>query len=70
MRSLKLSGHLDGRVQERFMVPRSLKPSGPLERMAQSPKLLWSDLNKVKVDADEYDEHSLWTKLFNDMKPT
>lgn len=70
MRSPKLSGPLDGRVQERFMVPRSPKLSGPLERTTQSPKLLWSDLNKVKMDAYEYDEHSLWTKLFNDMKPT
>ncbi|XP_056176849.1 uncharacterized protein LOC115690756 isoform X2 [Syzygium oleosum] len=69
-RSPKLSGPLDGRVQERFMVPRSPKLSGPLERTAQSPKLLWSDINKVKMDAYEYDEQSLWAKLFDDMKPT
>ncbi|XP_030546661.1 uncharacterized protein LOC115752557 [Rhodamnia argentea] len=70
MRSPKLTGPLDGRVQERFTVPRSPKLSGPLERTAHSPKRLWSDPNKVKMDAYEYDEQSLWTKLFNDMKPT
>ncbi|KAF8033880.1 hypothetical protein BT93_C0221 [Corymbia citriodora subsp. variegata] len=70
MRSPKLSGQLDGRVTERFTVPRSPKLSRPLERTAQSPKLLWSDFNKVKMDPYEYDEHSLWAKLFDDMKPT
>lgn len=70
MRSPKLSGPLDGRVQDRFMVPRSPKLYGPLEMTAQSPKLLSSDINKVKMDAYEYDEQSLWAKLFDDMKPT
>lgn len=70
MRSPKLSGMLGGRIPERFTVPRSPKLSRPLERTAQSPKLLWSDFNKVKMDAYEYDEHSLWAKLFDDMKPT
>ena len=68
-KSPRLSGPLDGRGQDRLLVTsKSPKLSGPLDGRALSPKL-YSPYEKEK-DEVEYDEHSLWTALFHDMKPT
>ncbi|KAL5547709.1 hypothetical protein UlMin_002940 [Ulmus minor] len=68
-RSPKLSGPLDSRVHDRFFVTsKSPKLSGPVDSRAVSPKFI-TPFEKDKEDV-EYDEHSLWTALFQDMKPT
>ncbi|KAF3453048.1 hypothetical protein FNV43_RR03481 [Rhamnella rubrinervis] len=67
--SPKLSG-----PQDAFSVTnRSLKISGPLDGRAVSPRLLSPYEKKEKeyvLDYDDEDDHSLWTTLFQDMKPT
>ncbi|PON52336.1 Mitogen-activated protein kinase kinase kinase [Trema orientale] len=68
-RSPRLSGPLDGRGQDRLLVNcKSPKISGPLDSRVLSPKFC-SPYEKEKEEV-EYDEHSLWTALFHDMKPT
>lgn len=70
IRSPKLSGPLDG-----FLVTnRSPKLSGPLDGRTVTPKLCSPYEKKEKEDAidseEDDDDHSLWTTLFQDMKPT
>ncbi|XP_062078234.1 uncharacterized protein LOC133782840 [Humulus lupulus] len=68
-RSPRLSGPLDGMCQDRLLVTsKSPKISGPLDGRALSPKFC-SPYEKEKEEV-EYDEHSLWPALFQDMKPT
>lgn len=68
-KSSKLSGPLDGRTHNRVLIRnRSPKLSGPLDGRAVSPKF-WSPYEKEKED-DDFDDHSLWSTLFQDMTPT
>ncbi|KAL6223799.1 hypothetical protein ACLB2K_002657 [Fragaria x ananassa] len=61
-RSPKAAGRLDGRSYDRLMVltNRSPKLSGPLDGGV-------TPYEKENVD---FDDHSLWTAMFQDMKPT
>lgn len=61
-RSPKAAGPLDGRSYDRLMVStnRSPKLSGPLDGGV-------TPYEKENVD---FDDHSLWTAMFQDMKPT
>ncbi|KAL6221331.1 hypothetical protein ACLB2K_009082 [Fragaria x ananassa] len=61
-RSPKAAGPLDGRSYDRLMVStnRSPKLSGPLDGRV-------APYEKENVD---FDDHSLWTAMFQDMKPT
>ncbi|KAI5320751.1 hypothetical protein L3X38_040459 [Prunus dulcis] len=70
-RSPKLSGPLEGRTHERLMVlNKSPRLSGPLDgRLVVSPNFC-TPYEKERVDDVDYDDHSLWTALFQDMKPT
>ncbi|GMN47411.1 hypothetical protein TIFTF001_016583 [Ficus carica] len=70
-KSPRLSGPLDGRVHDRIFVAttKSPKMSGPLDGRPLSPKLC-TPYEEEKVEIDEFDDHSLWTALFQDMKPT
>lgn len=70
-RSPRLSGPLDVRVHDRIFVTttKSPKMSGPLDGRVLSPKFC-TPYEKEKADVDEFDDHSLWTTLFHDMKPT
>lgn len=69
-RNPRLSGPLDGRAEDRALVNRSPKKSGPLDGRALSPRFVRQFDQNEKVNVVEYDEHSLWTALFQDMKPT
>ncbi|KAM1809108.1 hypothetical protein ACFX13_026627 [Malus domestica] len=67
--SPKLSGPLDGRTHERIMTTnKSPRLSGQLDGRVVSPKFC-SPYEKEREDVD-YDDHSLWTALFQDLKPT
>ncbi|KAH7546284.1 uncharacterized protein LOC107415710 [Ziziphus jujuba] len=67
--SPKLSGPLDYRADDRALsINRNPKLSGPLDGRAMSPKFC-TPYEKDKGD-DDFDDHSLWSALFQDMKPT
>ncbi|CAN6681314.1 unnamed protein product [Malus baccata var. baccata] len=67
--SPKLSGPLDGRTYEMIMAPnKSPRLSGLLDGRVVSPKFCFS-YEKESEDVD-YDDHSLRTALFQDLKPT
>lgn len=63
-RSPKASGPFDGRSHERLMVTTNRSPrlSGPLDGRV-------APYEKERVDVD-FDDHSLWSALFQDLKPT
>ncbi|KAF4365359.1 hypothetical protein G4B88_017355 [Cannabis sativa] len=68
-RSPRLSGPLDGMGQDRLLVAnKTPKLSGPVDGRPPSPKFC-CPYEKEKEEV-EYDEHSLWPALFQDMKPT
>ncbi|XP_009338433.1 uncharacterized protein LOC103930783 [Pyrus x bretschneideri] len=67
--SPKLSGPLDGRTYEKIMTAnKSPRLSGPLDGRVVSPKFCFP-YEKEREDVD-YDDHSLRTALFQDLKPT
>ncbi|KAM7264684.1 hypothetical protein ACFE04_002367 [Oxalis oulophora] len=84
-RSLKLSGPLDKKVQDRLVFAyKSPKLSVPLDGKVhvdmypnRSPKSekpfaspnVYNDYRKENA-GEYYDDHSLWSTLFHDMKPT
>ncbi|KAM5548068.1 hypothetical protein ABKV19_002164 [Rosa sericea] len=63
-RSPKASGPYNGRSYDRLMVTKNRSPrlSGPLDGRV-------TPYEKERVDVD-FDDHSLWTAMFQDMKPT
>ncbi|XP_062028634.1 uncharacterized protein LOC133744557 [Rosa rugosa] len=63
-RSPKASGLFDGRSYDRLMVTKNRSPklSGPLDGRV-------TPYEKERVDVD-FDDHSLWTAMFQDIKPT
>lgn len=82
MTSHSVSGPLDGKtMQERItwspmvgrsgFVCRSPTVSGPIERLGLSPKLNYYSTEKLPGDGDGDDGvQSLWSLMFQDMKPT
>ncbi|XP_050380744.1 uncharacterized protein LOC126797982 [Argentina anserina] len=63
-RSPKASEAFGGRSYDRLMVSKNRSPklSGPLDGRT-------TPYEKERVDAD-FDDHSLWTAMFQDLKPT
>ncbi|PKI52607.1 hypothetical protein CRG98_026947 [Punica granatum] len=66
-KNLKFSGPLERTTNKSPRVSGSLEGMGPGMRM--SPKVHGNGNFDVGV-IDAFDEHSLWAKLFHDMKPT
>ncbi|KAI9191695.1 hypothetical protein LWI28_012063 [Acer negundo] len=74
-KTLKLSGPLDRNMQERLVFTyrspitsdtnRSPKLSGPLDRRPPSPRVY-----SCKDKSGGYDDQTLWSALFQDLKPT
>ncbi|KAK6156561.1 hypothetical protein DH2020_010809 [Rehmannia glutinosa] len=85
-RSQSVSGPLDGKMQERLMYPNwspmvSTRPSerpgiicksptisGPIDRLGLSPQVSYYRSEKISGDHDGV--QSLWSLMFQDMKPT
>ncbi|CAK7338561.1 unnamed protein product [Dovyalis caffra] len=69
-RSPKLCGTPEGRMPQRLMVTnRSPQLPRPLDARSTSPKV-HCDYSKERGMNGDFDDHSLWSALFQDMKPT
>ncbi|KAK7265168.1 hypothetical protein RJT34_32784 [Clitoria ternatea] len=68
-RSPRASGPIDPRMMVESRSPILPRPFDPTRAETESP-MGFSPYNKPKAEFDYDDDHTLWTALFQDLKPT